>query len=154
MAIPDYADERSYKYFTRGFVGSSHGDDGSSYRMSWNSRCDAEPTKMIQGICYHPVCAYCGNQGLPLQPYIDTHRDYTITDYTCVCKSAMDEVDWRQQVAELENKHHEEMSALNQSQPKPDLSIVKNILKKELAEAESVEDILRLGKKLNQLHAG
>lgn len=154
MAIPDYADERSYDCFTRGFVGSSHGDDGSSYRTYWNSECDASPTKMVNTYG-RPVCAYCGNEGLPLQPNISGWKDYEVTGYTCVCKGAMDEVDWRSEVTEVENKHYEEMSALRRREPKTNPDVIKGIITRltsQLEEAKTMSEVEHILTKLKAVN--
>lgn len=143
MAIPDYADERSYGNFSRGFVGSTHGDNGSSYRTSWNTQCDAEPTKMI--LTYgRPVCAYCGNMGLALQPNIERYCDYDIVGYTCVCKDAMDEAEWRNEMIALQNKHEEEIQALKCREPKTNPDVIKRIITRltsKLEEAKTMSEV-------------
>lgn len=151
MAIPDYADERSYSRFRCGFVGTSHGDNGSGYRKDWDSQCDAEPTKMIQTYG-RPVCAYCGNQGLPLQPNI-RFNDYDVTGYSCVCKGAMDEEEWRQEITEVENKHYEEISAIKRRQPKTNPEVIKKLVKdltERMEKAETMQEVKRI---LEQLKA-
>lgn len=153
MAIPDYADERSYRNFTRGFVGSTHGDNGSSYRTSWNTQCDAEPTKMI--LTYgRPVCAYCGHEGLPLQPYIE-EGDYQVYGYTCVCKGAMDEEAWQQEQATLISNHQKEMELLLERKPKTNPAVIKgliNTLTRRLQEAETLDDVNTILDKLKSIH--
>lgn len=154
MAIPDYADERSYDRFSRGFVGSSHGDNGSSYRTSWNSQCDAEPTKMINTY-NRPVCAYCGNVGLPLQPNIERFRDYDVTGYTCVCKDAMDEVEWRNEMTALQNKHHKELQALKCREPKTNPDVIKRIITRltsKLEEAKTLDEAKAILEKFKYIH--
>lgn len=37
MAYPDYIDERAMGFFRNFLVGRSHGDNGSSYKTSWDS---------------------------------------------------------------------------------------------------------------------
>lgn len=152
MAIPDYADERSYDRFSRGFVGSSHGDDGSNYRSSWNSQCDAEPTKMIH-MRSRPVCAYCGNVGFPLQPHIERFRDYEVTGYTCVCKGAMDEVEWKHDLCEMEKKHREELQALERCEPKSNPDVIKNIITRLTSKLEKAETMWEVEKILEELRA-
>lgn len=124
MAIPDYADPRSHQFFSNYYVGSSHGDNGASHRWDWDSSADgAEPTLVLP----NDKCAYCGNRALPIQAglrrgrvgYHDD-RDYSVTGYTCCCKGAMDEVEHRAKVRELEDRHSQEMAALAKQAPKPD----------------------------------
>lgn len=152
MAIPDYADERSYNYFSRGFVGSGHGDNGSSYRIDWNSQCDAEPTKMIKTY-NRPVCAYCGNHGLPLQPNIAYYGAYEVTGHTCVCKDAMDEVQWREELKELENKHYQEIQYLKQREPKSNPDVIKGIVKRLTSKLEKATTVSEMQDILEQLTA-
>lgn len=156
MAIPDYADERAFNRFSKGFVGSSHGDNGTSYRTSWNTQCDAEPTKMIltHG---RPVCAYCGNMGLALQPNIERFRDYEVVGYTCVCKGAMDEEEWRQEMTDMENKHYEEMQALRRHAPKTNPDVIKGLIQKltnRLEEATTMSDVERILEQLKEIKEG
>ena len=152
MAIPDYADERSYDRFSRGFVGSSHGDNGSSYRTSWNSQCDAESTKMIQTYG-RPVCAYCGNVGLPLQPNIERFRDYDVVGYTCVCKGAMDEEEWRHELSEMENNHYEELQALKRREPRTNPDVIKGIITRLTSKLEEAKTMSEVQDILEQLKA-
>lgn len=151
MAIPDYADERAKGRYRTGFVGKTHGDNGSSYRTDWDSQCDAEPTKMIL-TSGRPVCAYCGNRGLPLQPYIP-HNDYDVTGYTCVCKGTMDEEEWRHEITEVENKHYEEMSAIKRRAPQTNPEVIKNLVKgltERMEQATTMSEVKRI---LEQLKA-
>lgn len=152
MAIPDYADERSYDRFSRGFVGSSHGENGSSYRTSWNSQCNAEPTKMINSH-FRPVCAYCGNVGFPLQPNIDRYFDYGVVGYTCVCKGAMDEVQWREELVAMENKHYEELQALKRLEPKTSPDVIKNVITRLTSKLEEAKTMSEVQNILEQLKA-
>lgn len=130
MAIPDYADERSFKHFSRGFVGGSHGDNGSAYQESWDSTSGAEETKMIVDRYQH-YCAYCGNSGLPLQPYFKgsfTHEGSDrVTGYACVCSGAMDEADYKQKVVELKDKYEEDLYHLKQQAPKVNTEVIKTL---------------------------
>lgn len=152
MAIPDYADERSYDRFSCGLVGSSHGDNGSSYRTSWNSQCDAEPTKMINTY-NRPVCAYCGNVGLPLQPNIERFRDYDVVGYTCVCKGAMDEEEWRHELSEMENNHYEELQALKRRKPRTNPDVIKGIITRLTSKLEEAKTMSEVQHILEQLKA-
>nr|DAY73729.1 MAG TPA: Protein of unknown function (DUF3090) [Caudoviricetes sp.] len=152
MAIPDYADERAFNRFSKGFVGSSHGDNGTSYRTSWNTQCDAEPTKMIltHG---RPVCAYCGNMGLALQPNIERFRDYDVVGYTCVCKGAMDEEEWRHELSEMENNHYEELQALKRREPRTNPDVIKGIITRLTSKLEEAKTMSEVQDILEQLKA-
>lgn len=153
MAIPNHVDDRALNRFRRGFVGSSHGDNGSAYRDSWNSQCDAEPSKMIM-TSGRPICAYCGNTGLPLQPNIDRYGDYDIVGYTCVCTGAMDEEEWERERCEMENNHHEERRALERRKPKTNPDVIKGIihaLTAQLAEATELQDVRRILAKIQKI---
>lgn len=152
MAYPDHMDERAVSRFRRGFVGSTHGDDGSNYRTAWDSECDAEPTKMII-TSGRPICAYCGHVGFPLQPNI-AGKDYDIIGYTCVCKGAMDEEEWRQEMRDMENKHYEEMQQLKRRAPKTNPDALKGVihaLTAQLADAKTLYDVERILENIQRL---
>ena len=153
MAIPDYADERSHDFFSTGLVGKSHGDNGSAYRTSWNSQCDAEPTRMIRA-GYRPVCAYCGNAAMPLQPNIQRYNDYEVTGYTCCCTGAMDEVEWRHELTEMENNHAEELRALQRREPPTNPAVIKRIvgsLTQALTNAEDMHEVRRILEQIQEI---
>ncbi|HBT8980400.1 TPA: hypothetical protein MCM29_005139 [Klebsiella pneumoniae] len=153
MAIPTYADERSYNRFRKSFVGSFHGENGSSYRMYWSPECNAQPTKMVFS-SGAPICAYCGHEGLPLQPYIE-EGDYQVYGYTCVCKGAMDEEAWQQEQATLISNHQKEMELLLERKPKTNPAVIKgliNTLTRRLQEAETLDDVNTILDKLKSIH--
>lgn len=131
MAIPDYCDKRAKKYFSRGFVGHSHGEDGTGYRYSWDSSSGASPTKMITGIG-NPRCAYCGNEGLPLQPYFtasfDPDCNTTITGYACICKDAMDQLEVEDKLDQMALRHASEVRELQQQLPNVNKIVLKKLL--------------------------
>lgn len=153
MAIPDYCDERAEKYFRTGFVGSSHGDNGTSYSTSWDSTKGAKETKMVVFGYQEHVCAYCGNKGLPLQPRFtssfDPRCDSTVTGYACVCKDAMDEVEVKEQLKAMRAKHHDEENLLEKKLPKVNRNVLKRVadlrvksLKKEIDRGHFLQDTL------------
>lgn len=92
MAIPDHADKRAHRFYYSGFVGSGHGDNGSSRSTSWDSMHeDLKQTAVVTHLNGNPMCAYCGNRALPIQDP-DT---YHVHGHTCCCKDTMDELEWR-----------------------------------------------------------
>lgn len=120
MAIRDYSycDARASKYFRLG---------------GWDSTSGAKATKMISVDGYSHVCAYCGNRGLPLQPYFTGRLrlgcDTTVTGYTCVCKDAMDQLEIEEQVAQLKHKQQEELRLLLEKMPEVNKEVVSKIIK-------------------------
>ena len=89
MAIPEYCDPRARRHFSSGFVGKTHGENGTGYKTSWDSMSEASPTAvhiLDSDRCY---CAYCGQRAFPIQ-----REDYSVYGFCCVCKDAMDEVEW------------------------------------------------------------
>ncbi|CAD5377332.1 conserved hypothetical protein [Pseudomonas sp. OF001] len=131
MAIPDYADERSYKFFSRSLVGTKHGEGGTGYCVSWNTSAEGlEPTAVYPNC----TCIYCGNRANPIQAglrrprstYIgEDDRDYNVTGYACCCKGAMDEGEHKLKVAELKERHAQELEALEKQRPTPDPEVFK-----------------------------
>jgi hypothetical protein len=114
MAIPDYADPRSHKHFSKGFVGISHGDGNTGYKTSWDAISDAKPTSTM-GIHTHTrFCVFCGNRAFPIQSCVgaDPHG------YACVCKEAMDEIDWQEQFQLLLNEQAKARRLLIKEMPK------------------------------------
>lgn len=152
MTIPAYADERSYNRFRKSFVGSFHGENGSSYRMYWSPECNAQPTKMVFS-SGAPICAYCGNEGLPLQPYTD-EGDYQVCGHTCVCEGAMDEEAWQEEQIRLVSDHQKEMEKLLKRKPKTNPAVIKGLIQKltsRLEEATTMEDVERIVEKLQSI---
>lgn len=140
MSIPKYADKRAHKFFHRGFVGGTHGDDGTSYRMSWGSTDDGlVPTSVVMSETHgrhHPFCGYCGNRALPIQ-----NSRYDVTGHTCVCKGAMDEVEWIALHKQMKSRHEDEMAELEDARPKVDPKVVARVAKSALD--ANVKDIER-----------
>ena len=126
MAIPDYADERSHKFFTLYYVGPSNGEDGTAYKTMIDTRHeDLKPSKNYRGRC----CAYCGQMVYAIQP---DHMGFEITGYFCVCKDAMDEVELNAAIEELEQKHSEELLQLKKKAPKPSVKVKRRLIEHEL----------------------
>lgn len=132
MAIPDYCDERAEKYFERGFVGSSSGENGTPYKYHWNSTSGAKETKMVVFGYQEHICAYCGNKGFPLQPRFkgsfSRDSDSTVTGYACVCKDAMDEVEIKEKLQILKAKHHAEEALLANRLPQVSKKVLKDVV--------------------------
>jgi len=114
MAIPDYADERAHKHFSRGFVGEKHGENGTGYRVSWSSTSGAHPTSVHQIDNTRCYCVFCGNRAFPIQT-----DDFGITGHACVCKDAMDELEWRGEYQSLLNEQCRAREALKKKVPIP-----------------------------------
>lgn len=153
MPIPEYCDERAAQFFRRGYVGNSNGENGTPYSTHWDSTSGAKETKMILSASSRPNCAYCGNVGLPLQPYFrgsfTQDSDATVTGYTCICKDAMDEVQIKEQLQAMRAKHHAEETLLANSLPKVNKKALKAVaearmkkLKKQIDQDFFLEDAL------------
>ncbi|BDU13383.1 hypothetical protein [Escherichia phage phiWec190] len=149
MAYPDYIDERATGFFRNFLVGRSHGDGGSSYKTSWDSQCGAKATKTLK-MPGRPLCAYCGNEALSLQPGIE-HGDYDIKGYTCVCKGAMDEADWVKEKAEMEERHRREVYEMEKRMPIPDLQVKKDIVAKMMEKVQKAETEQELNRAIENL---
>lgn len=130
MAIPDYCDDRAKKHFTCYFVGSKHGDNGTSRTTSWSSTSGAVPTAIHTVNDRDHYCVYCGNKALPIQANIERHGDYRTTGYCCICKDACDEVEWQEKYAALLEKQEEERELLRNGCPKPSKEVFMKIVKK------------------------
>jgi hypothetical protein len=114
MAIPEYADPRSHKHFSKGFVGTSHGDGNTGYRTSWDAISEAKPTSTMGIHAHTRFCVFCGNRAFPIQSCVgaDPHG------YACVCKEAMDEIDWQEQFQQLLNEQAKARRLLIKEMPK------------------------------------
>ncbi len=131
MAIPDYADERAHKFFTQRFVGTRHGENGSSLSIDWDSSAEGlEPTAIYP----NGRCVYCGNHAHPIQAGLrhprhsygePGDRGYEVTGYACCCKGAMDEREHKARVEELKQRHEDELAALVKQAPVPDPDVFK-----------------------------
>lgn len=127
MAIPDYADLRAHKFFERYFVGETNGENNSCYKTGWDSTSGAKPTQYVTYNDGHSrACSYCGNRPFPIQSNIGDD----ISGYSCVCKAAMDEVEWQAKLHELELRHAKERHELCKTAPQPDPKVLVNIVTK------------------------
>lgn len=140
QAIPDHADERTYKFFNRVYVGKlggKNGEDEYGYKMSWDSRHeDLKPSKTY-GQSY---CAYCGKRPMPIQP---DDRGYEVTGHVCLCSDAQDEVENNQAIAEAEENHYQEMQALKRKAPKPSDDVKRKIIESKLKSAHYLDRVLK-----------
>lgn len=129
MAIPDYADERAHKYFYRGFVGSGHGENGTGYRLSWSSTSDAKPTSVHRVDSNHSYCVFCGNRAFPIQ-----NEHYAVTGYSCICKDAMDELEWQFEYQILLNEQYQAREALKKKAPVPKKEALLSVVSRKVEE--------------------
>lgn len=141
MAIPEYCDQRAKKYFTSCFVGKTHGDNGSSNRMSWSSTSGAKPTATHKLNSDAHYCAYCGNKAFPIQDNIERHGDYTTTGWCCICKDAMDEVEWQAEYIALLGRQNKERYDMMQKAPKPTVEARQKVIRLRFDKIE--DDIAR-----------
>lgn len=128
MKYPDYCDPRAHHLFISAFVGSSHGDDGTSYKTMFDtSRAGVSPTEMycVGYAAFH--CVYCGNKGFPLQPYIP-QGDYSVKGHTCVCKSSMDSLEVQAKLEEAEIQYRVLVRKLEAEVPKPSKEVEDKML--------------------------
>lgn len=134
MAKPAHACERSEDFFNRSFVGSSHGDDGTAYRVSWDSmHHDLRPTMVLStGRGY--ICGHCGNAALPIQT--KELENWPTIGHTCCCQGAFDERDYQDQLEELLARHKEELYDMRKKAPVPSEAAVKKMVK---LHAEKIE---------------
>lgn len=132
MAIPDYCDDRAKKHYVHSFVGSRHGDNGSMYAYRYDSTSGGKETKMIRTSRYRCVCAYCGEVGLPLQPFFkgsfNPDSDSTVTGYMCVCKDAMDQLEIEESIRQLRIKQANDMKELERTLPKPSSEVLAKVM--------------------------
>lgn len=133
---PEYADERADDFFSRGFVGSSHGDNGTAYSTHWSPmHPDLFATKVYKGR-HSSVCAYCGNPPMPIQVRRSS-SDWPVIGYTCCCTGAMDEREYVVKVAALDERHNDERHELEATAPKVSeqvlIGLIENDAKKAVA---------------------
>ncbi len=136
MAIPAYADPRSHKFFTRGFVGSKAGEEGTNYSTYWNSHSETVPTTVYSLRSDAHVCAWCGNRPFPLQ---DAYLD--VIGYICVCKDAMDEVELIAEYQALLKEQAQARQALKDKLPKPSQVVLDMVVDKTIAKIK--DDLAR-----------
>lgn len=126
MAIPDYADPRAHRFYSLAFVGSKHGDAGSSTSMSWNSRHEKlQPTAVVSTGPLYQLCAYCGHRAKPIQP---VDYGFDVSGYCCICKDAMDELEWRLTYTDLLEKQRLERVELESTAPKPSVKVIQTLM--------------------------
>lgn len=131
-------DPRAEKFFSRYYVGQYVNDaDQFGYVTRWNTRHEElVPTK-----CYHRTwCAYCGSRAFAIQP---SHLGFDITGHSCSCKEAMDEVEYKQKLEQLKEKHEEEISALKKTKPKPSEDVKRKIIKNVMKDSFYLDRILK-----------
>jgi len=159
MAIPEHADPRAHQFFERGFVGKSHGDDGSGWRYSWHSTTEGlHPTAIHTCARLRPICAYCGEHALPIQKDLgyqsefNNHRDrYIHKGFTCCCSGAMDERDYVVLRETMLERHAQELEQLESAAPVPPLHIAQAYGRK--AAEKALEGIDRWGcRDLNEIN--
>lgn len=128
----EHVDKRSHKYFHH-----IYGRDG--YVWEYSSTSGAKPTKVVsvKGF-YHKYCAYCGRQALPIQGECEKGRGFFVGYYDighcCVCKGAMDEVEYEDQLNELKKKHEQELKELENLKPKMNQEVISSLVKKSFQE--------------------
>ncbi|QYC52606.1 hypothetical protein [Salmonella phage SSBI34] len=118
---PEYVDERAKGYFRIGYTGRN------DYRYHWDSQCGAKETLMIVD-AGTPICAYCGNRGLPLQPNIQ-YGDYDTVGHTCVCKDAMDSLEVEMKIQNvLDDAYEESQRIRRECMPKINPDVARKVL--------------------------
>lgn len=127
MAIPDYADPRAHKHFSEGFVGTSHGDPGrNGYKTSWDAVSEAKPTSTMGTVATRRYCIYCGQRAFPIQHAVGSEPH----GYACVCKDAMDEVDWKAELTALLNEQAKAREAIMKRAPKRNMEVIAQFTQK------------------------
>lgn len=127
--IPDYADKRAHKFYSRVYVGSNLcGANALGYKMSWDS--DHDELKEVETLGRH-YCGYCGNRPLPIQAFL-WKEDYSVTGYTCVCSDAMDAIEVGLKIEALKELHRKQLRELEKKMPKHKDSIKVAILQNHL----------------------
>lgn len=126
-SIPENADERTHKFFSRGYVGKHggrHGEDEHGYVMSFDTRHEDLKPSTTYGQSY---CVYCGKRPYPIQP---SKLGFAITGYVCLCKEATDEVENNALVEEMLERHAEELYELQKLKPKPSIDVKRKLIEK------------------------
>lgn len=132
---PEYCDPRAEKFYSWVYSGTR---TASGYHWSWSS-CHEElqPTAVHSFGHNREICAHCGNRALPIQKRHSINfgsTSYIDRGYTCVCKGAMDECEWRAKWVELKAKHEEEEAELLKSQPQLSKEVCANVVNARLTE--------------------
>lgn len=147
MARPEYADERSFKYFRTGYVGEKHGDNGTAYSSTWDSTSEGLRPTRVHTTRNYAYCAYCGNRALPIQQRVNRVRsfsvryDYKDAGHTCCCTGAVDEAEYHTKRDEMLERHRGELRALEDTAPKPNPEVVPALAEKVMADI--MKDIKR-----------
>lgn len=122
--IPEYTDDRARRLFERVYVGTRHGD-ATGHSWSWDSMNGSlKPTltHVVEGS--RAFCAYCGNRAYPIQERIG----YQVTGFTCVCKGAMDEIEWMAVRQQMLDRHHDELVEMESAAPKADPQVLVRVV--------------------------
>lgn len=121
MAIPDYAHESCKRFFSRGYVGTGHGDNGSAHKIYFDtSHPELKPTRTIVIEGGRPHCVYCGEIALPIQAGRRHGGDFEVTGLCCVCKDAVAELELMDKVNELRSQFNLAERELIKQFPQPD----------------------------------
>jgi len=136
----EHVDERAWKFFSYGYSGE--------YSYHWKSTSEGlRPTAVLQCGYTYPVCAYCGRQALPIQ---GEHRgpdgswgstSYYDRGHCCVCKDAMDELEYKDKENEIRDKMNQLISDLRKVSPAVNPEVVKA-----LVEERAEQDLKELEK--------
>lgn len=113
------------KYHKRSYVGKGiKGADENGYEYTWNSMDERLAPTKTREIGYRKYCVYCGEPAYPIQGNIIKYGNYDNTGHCCTCELAEREKELAQEKIDLENRHKEEICAIN------------NKIKRELVEDE------------------
>lgn len=144
---PAHADPRSHKLFHRVYVGpTQHGKlryggcpvDVNGYTMSFDNRDKSLKSTAMLG--NRQICVYCGHQTFSRQPHIDDMiPDYRVVGYTCICKGAMDELEYLDSKEQMEIRHRQELAALEKSKPKESMDVKKRFIENYLNNLEEYQ---------------
>lgn len=147
MPIHEHADKRALRFYSTGFVGTGHGDNGTSRMTHWDSMHeDLRPTAIVMHVTGIPVCAYCGNRALPIQDSVS----FNTHGYTCCCKYTMDELEWRKAYSELLESQAVVRKALEENAPKVNKQIIQRLMDySHQATVKRLEEVLPKSEKLS-----
>lgn len=137
--IPEYADQRTHKFFNRVYVGKldgKHGEDEYGYKMSWDSRHEDLEPSLTYG-SYN--CVYCGKRPYSIQP---DHLGYEVTGHVCLCKDAQDEIENNKAIAEALENHQQELRVLKSKAPKPSVEVKRKLIESKLKEDYYLDRVL------------
>lgn len=121
----EHVDERAHDFFKLNYCSGG---------MKWcwdNFSKGARPTRIVSA-GNSQFCAYCGRQALPLQKSLRDNYNYSekyvVWGYTCVCKSAMDEVEIEGLIKEVQERANKEIRQLKNVLPKTNPDILSEII--------------------------